>query len=125
MIEQMIDDERPAAKSRRPRMGQEFWQQAIDEQRHSGLTAKAFCQQRDLALPSFYAWRGKLRRMAEGDEHTASGFMELVESGGGGRVSGSGVSVVLSGGETRIELGRDFCVEALRRALSVLREAAR
>jgi len=125
MIEQMTDDVQPAAKSRTPpRMGQEFWQQAIAEQRRCGLTAKAFCQQRDLALGSFYSWRGKLRRTAEGDDNAAAGFVELLESPDSAG-TGSGVSVLLSGGETRIELGRDFCPESLRRTLRVLREAAR
>jgi hypothetical protein len=108
----------------RRRMGRGYWRGLVEEQERSGLSARAFCREREVALPSFYAWRGKLRRPAGGDGAAAAGFVELVEPPGAGG-PGSGVSVVLAGGGTRIELGRGFCAEDLRRALAVLREAAR
>ena len=40
---------------------EQFWRWVLEEQRRSGLTAKAFCQQQGVSLPSFYAWRRKIR----------------------------------------------------------------
>ncbi len=39
-----------------------FWQGVLKEQAKSGLTVKAFCRQRGVSVPSFYAWRRKLRK---------------------------------------------------------------
>lgn len=39
----------------------EFWRLAVDEQSVSGLSARAFCRREGLSIPSFYAWRRKLR----------------------------------------------------------------
>jgi len=38
------------------------WQQHLQRWQHSGLSAAAFCRRHRLALPSFYAWRRKLRQ---------------------------------------------------------------
>ena len=43
----------------------EFWRMVLDEQQQSGLTAKAFCQQQGVSVPSFYAWRRRLQKMDE------------------------------------------------------------
>jgi hypothetical protein len=37
-----------------------YWQQLLNEQAASGLTARAFCIQRGLAVQSFYQWKRKL-----------------------------------------------------------------
>jgi hypothetical protein len=34
-----------------------FWRNALRQFRRSGQTVRAFCKQRGLAEPSFYAWR--------------------------------------------------------------------
>jgi transposase-like protein len=39
-----------------------FWRQAIEEWQQSGLSVTAFCQQRQLQLPSFFRWRKLLAR---------------------------------------------------------------
>lgn len=39
----------------------EFWRLAVDEQSVSELSARAFCRREGLLIPSFYAWRRKLR----------------------------------------------------------------
>lgn len=39
----------------------EYWRRVLGEQRQSGLTVKAFCQSRKIAMPSFYQWRRKLQ----------------------------------------------------------------
>jgi hypothetical protein len=43
-----------------------FWRQAIQQWRRSGLSIRAFCVERDLSEPSFYAWR---RLLHERDQH--------------------------------------------------------
>jgi len=55
---------------------EQFWRLALDEQRRSGISAKAFCQQQGLSVPSFYAWRRKIQQREErsaiadrGDQH--------------------------------------------------------
>ena len=42
-----------------------LWQGVLREQAKSGLTVKAFCRQRGVAVPSFYAWRRKLKRKSD------------------------------------------------------------
>ena len=37
----------------------EYWQQLLNEQAASGLTARAFCIQKGLAVQSFYQWKRK------------------------------------------------------------------
>jgi len=37
------------------------WEQALMRFEHSGLSAPAFCAQQKLSLPSFYAWRRRLK----------------------------------------------------------------
>ena len=40
------------------------WQQRLERFEQSGLSAAAFCLNEGLALPSFYAWRRRLRPAA-------------------------------------------------------------
>ena len=40
------------------------WRRWIGEWRASGLSVRAFCERRGLAIPSFYAWRRTLERRA-------------------------------------------------------------
>ena len=42
----------------------EQWRKIISEQPGSGLSIAAFCRQRRLSEPSFFAWRRKLRDTA-------------------------------------------------------------
>ena len=37
------------------------WQQLVDQQKGSGLSATAFCKQNDLPYASFIQWRRRLR----------------------------------------------------------------
>jgi transposase len=38
------------------------WRQLIDQWQRSGLSVRDFCQRQHLAVPSFYAWRRRLRQ---------------------------------------------------------------
>ena len=39
-----------------------FWRAAIGRQRRSGQSVRAYCREHGLSEPSFYAWRGELKR---------------------------------------------------------------
>ena len=54
------------------RRSRDEWQALVGEQQHSGLTQRAFCRQRGLALSTFRYWK---RQLAS------------AEAGGGARVS--------------------------------------
>jgi hypothetical protein len=54
---------RPARPGRRPDPALRVrWQQRLAHFERSGLSAAAFCAQHKLSLPSFYAWRRRLRQ---------------------------------------------------------------
>ena len=40
----------------------ELWRQRIAQQEKSGQSIRAFCQERGLSNPGFYAWRRRLRK---------------------------------------------------------------
>jgi hypothetical protein len=46
---------------RRPER-ERFWREAVAGHKTSGLSVRAFCVQRGLSEPSFYAWRRDLAR---------------------------------------------------------------
>lgn len=39
---------------------QEYWRERIAQQKASGLTVRAFCEEHQLCAHSFYAWRKQL-----------------------------------------------------------------
>lgn len=60
----------------------EQWQTIITAQEQSGLTAKAYCEEKGVGLASFYAWRKRLtggtgpsRKKRDGE------FIELNQTG--------------------------------------------
>jgi hypothetical protein len=61
-----------------------FWSEKLEAHSASGVSAREFCQREGLALPSFYLWRRKLERQAEGERQasgsdaTAIGFVPIV-----------------------------------------------
>jgi len=44
---------------------QAFWRKAFREQKHSGLSIRAFCRERALPESAFYFWRRELARREE------------------------------------------------------------
>lgn len=48
------------ARHRRDPERERFWRDAVAGQRKSGLSVRAFCRQRGLNEPNFYAWRRTL-----------------------------------------------------------------
>ena len=41
---------------------EQFWRLLLREQPGSGMSVKAFCRQRGVSVPSFYAWRRKFQQ---------------------------------------------------------------
>jgi hypothetical protein len=92
-----------------------FWQEVIGEQRRSGKTARAFCQQRGVGEHSFYMWRQRLERPKKPLRFA------LVQSSSEGQAAREGLELALTSGERlRIPAGADAAT--LRVVLEVLRE---
>lgn len=63
------------SRSRRPRHSRAEWTRLVAEQTASGLSAGAFCAERDLGLRTFVRWKHKLSRAARAS--SAAAFVEL------------------------------------------------
>ena len=126
------------ARGHRDRSKEHFWRQAVGQWRRSGLSVRAFCAERDLSEPAFYAWRRTLARrdQATGKDRMASRLardgqeengneppaflpIQVVPSG----TPATGIEIVLrAGGVVRVAPGFDQAT--LRQLLAVLEEPA-
>lgn len=94
-----------------------YWQKQIADQARSGLTARAFCEERQLGENAFYSWR---RRQLK---DTAPASFALVETGTSRSQNSPCLELNLGSGQClRIPCGADAAT--LRTVLSVLRERA-
>ena len=96
-------------------------QQLVAEYESSGLSRTDFCRQRGLSLSTLSRYR---RRQEQTAGETAEGkrWLAVEVSGGSARVGGetaSGLAIVVPGGR-RIEIGRGFDAETLKRLLAVV-----
>ena len=99
-----------------------FWRRMVRQWRKSGLSVRAFCAERGLSEPSFYAWR---RTLAERDA-TAVPFVPLtvtpeprpVTADNG---SAGALELVLDAGR-RLRIGPGFDGPTLARLLALLEE---
>ena len=89
----------------------DFWRQLIAVQQQSGMSVRAFCQQRGTSEYSFYHWRKRLA-----DELPMK--FALVETS---RSAPAAVEVILASGE-RLRIAPGIEAATLRLVLSVLRE---
>lgn len=92
----------------------EFWRQLIAAQQRSGMSVRAFCQQRGSSEHSFYQWRKRLA------EQLPLKFA-LVETGRGAPAAVAAVEVILSSGE-RLRIAPGIEAATLRLVLGILRE---
>jgi hypothetical protein len=90
------------------------WQGLVAEQTQSGMSAAAFCKEKQLNLHGFYSWRRRFR--AESAPQGTGSFLELVPSS---KIRDSGVRICL-GERLSIELDRGFDPLTLRNAIDVL-----
>ena len=59
-----------------PRRSARQWQELVDQQLASGLSAPHFCKENNLGYPSFSAWRKRLTQSTE-DASVSPAFVEL------------------------------------------------
>ena len=91
------------------------WRRWIGEWRASGLSVRAFCDRRGLALPSFYAWRRTLERRAA----EVPAFVPVQVVADAAPAQASALEVVLVDGLT-VRVAPGFDAATLRRVLAVL-----
>ena len=92
-----------------------YWRELVDEQAQSGLSASAFCRDRDLKVPQFYRWRRRFRPSQ--DRQASSGFLALIPTSDENR---SGVRIRLGAGVS-IEVDRGFDPPTLRKVVETIR----
>jgi len=102
------------------------WEAVLGEQEQSGLSARAFCRQRQIGEWQFYYWRRQLRGPArprpDAGGETGTGFVELVSRDAGCDLGAAGVAIRLGGGRS-IVVGRGFDPDVLRQVLTVVGES--
>lgn len=94
------------------------WELVFSEHRESGMTIKAFCEERGIYQSLFYKWR---KRYREESDSVGGSFVELRRSGNA--AASSGVTVVAGRG-IRIDLQPDFDAVTLERVLACLSRSA-
>jgi hypothetical protein len=97
----------------RPR--REVWRELIRRQQASGLSVRAFCQQRAVQENAFYLWR---KRLAENEPARFA----LVETNSAAPAR-SALELILAGGD-RLQIATGADAATLRTVLAVLRERA-
>ncbi len=91
------------------------WRRWIGEWRASGLSVRAFCDRRGLAIPSFYAWRRTLERRAA----EVPAFVPVQVVADAAPAQASALEVVLVDGRT-VRVAPGFDAATLRQLLAVL-----
>ena len=109
------------------------WRKLVSEQGRSGQSVAAFCRERGLCAPHFFAWKKRLREAA------GPKFVEvkLVPAGwgqGGAAREPRAPSVLRPAGDSRVEVllkngrslrvGRGFDAERVRALVAVVESAA-
>jgi hypothetical protein len=93
------------------------WRKLVSEQAGSGLDVTAFCHERALCRPYFYAWKKRLR------DNGARQFLEVqVAEAGPSAASDWRVEIRLQNGRS-LMVGREFDAEHVRALLAVVETA--
>jgi hypothetical protein len=97
-----------------------FWRQMVRQWRSSGLSIRAFCANRQVSQPSFYAWR---RTIAQRDAETTRFLPVQVvpDEQPAGDASGNGLELHLGAGRV-LRISPGFDEATLRRLLTLLEE---
>ena len=115
-----MDEATQEAKFKRRRSRAEI-EELVALYEGSGLGGATFCQQKGLSRSTFARYRKRqertVRKAAEGKRWLAVEVSSSAAVGSGERVSG--LAVVFSSGR-RIEVGRGFDAETLKRLLAVV-----
>src|ERR1017187_9666509 len=124
------------------------WRKLVREQGRRGQSVAAFCRERGLCAPYFYAWKKRLREAAAGRDVLRAPLTKFVEvqvaPGGWGQAGAArdagaagvvqGASVSRAAGDVRVEIllkngrslvvGRGFDAELVRELVAVVESAA-
>jgi hypothetical protein len=92
------------------------WRERIHEWEQSGLTQKAFCEQRHLGLASLQRWRRLFKTEEASSNSTPVALLPVRVK----EMHPSNLTVVVSN-DLRIEIPADFDPNALRQVIEVLR----
>lgn len=92
----------------------ELWRQRIAQQEKSGQSIRAFCRERSVSEPTFYAWRQRLRSQ----NHPVT--FALVEAKPAAE-TGAPIELLLASGD-RLRIPSEAA--ALKLVLAVLRDQA-
>lgn len=113
-------NEQPQAVKIRRRRSRAEVEQLVAEYEASGLGRTAFCQQAGLSLSTLARYR-KRQQEAVGETGQGKGWLAVEVSGARTRADNdsSGLAVALPSGR-RIEIGRGFDAETLKRLLAVV-----
>jgi hypothetical protein len=91
------------------------WRHWIGEWRASGLSVRAFCKRRGLALPTFYAWR----RTLEGRAAEGATFVPVQVVADATPTQPSALEIILRDGRA-VRVAPGFDAATLRQLLAVL-----
>ena len=102
------------------------WRKLVSEQVRSGQSVAAFCQERRLCAPHFFAWKKRLREVArprqrQGNE--AAEFVEVKLVPAASTAGDSRVEVRLRNGRSLL-VGAGFDAQHLRALLAVVESGA-
>ena len=124
------------------------WRKLVSEQGRSGQSVAAFCRERGLCAPYFFAWKKRLREADAGQEVLRAPLTKFVEvqvaPGGWGQAGEArderaagvvrGASVSRAAGDVRVEVllkngrslrvGPGFDAELVRALMAVVESAA-
>jgi len=112
-----------STNNQRPSSKEQFWRRMVRQCRGSGLSVRAFCQERGLSEPSFYAWR---RTLADRDaaavrfvpvQVTPEPKLPMMTVAG----SAAALELVLGAGR-QLRIGPGFDGPTLTRLLALLEE---
>jgi hypothetical protein len=115
-----VDEQTQGVKIKRRRSRAEI-KQLVAEYEASGLGRTAFCQQRGLSLSTLARYRRR-QEQTGGDASEGKRWLAVEVSGSAAIAGGekaSGLAVVVPGGR-RIEVGRGFDADTLKRLLAVV-----
>jgi hypothetical protein len=94
------------------------WRRLVSEQARSGQTVTAFCRERGLCRPYFFAWKKRLR------EDTAVKFLEVqLSETAPNTARDTRVEIRLQNGRSLV-VGRGFDAEHVRALLAVVETAS-
>ena len=108
----------------------QYWRRLLDEQPRSGMTVKAFCQQNQVSVPSFYSWRRKIEQrdatVRQNQQCDDGGLVPVTvvaavdgPSSGGGFSRVDCIEIVTPGGFT-LRTHRDVSTENIDRLLKAI-----